>query len=92
VIDYIEFKTFAEIDWEEERMIILECGHVFTMNTMDGHMEMEKYYEGNEERWTGIKMLSSQSGENKMMTCPNCRGIFSIYFIYCIFFFFYTYI
>jgi hypothetical protein len=74
VIDYYEFKTFAEIDWEKERMIILECGHVFTMETMDHHMEMDKYYQGDYGNWTNLVMLSSKSGENKIMTCPNCRG------------------
>lgn len=74
VIDILEFKTFAEIDVEKERVIILDCGHVFTMETMDRHMEMEKYYQGDYGNWTDLVMLSSKSGENKIMTCPNCRG------------------
>jgi hypothetical protein len=82
VIDYYEMKTFAEIDWGEERMIVLECGHVFTMETMDHHMEMKEYYEGDYDNWTGIKMLSSQTGENKIQTCPNCRGNLISYFIF----------
>ncbi|CAG8640251.1 1615_t:CDS:10 [Funneliformis mosseae] len=68
MIDFIELQSFAEIDWGKERMVILDCGHVFTMDTMDRHMEMMNYYEGSYERWTGFKILSSQSGENKMMT------------------------
>ena len=83
-MDYIELKTFAEIDWGEERLIVLECGHIFTMETMDGHMEMETYYEKDNEEWTDFKMLSSQSGENKMMTCPDCRGEPSIHFLKCV--------
>ena len=62
-------------------MIILECGHIFTMETMDHHMEMENYYDGDYEHWTGIKTLSSQTGNNKVMTCPNCRGNFLFFFL-----------
>ena len=82
MIDYYEMKTFAEIDWGVERMIVLGCGHVFTMETMDHHMEMKDYYEGDYGNWTGIKMLSSQTGENKIKTCPNCRGNFNILFCF----------
>ena len=93
MIDIYEFKTFAEIDWEKERMIILECGHVFTMETMDPLMEMENYYDGDYKNWTDIKLLSSQTGENKIKTCPNCRGNFLSYFnrIFTILYKFYVY-
>ncbi|CAG8436405.1 920_t:CDS:10 [Rhizophagus irregularis] len=74
LIDILEFKTFAETDLEKERVIILDCGHVFTMETMDHHMEMEKYYQGDYGNWTDLVLLSSKSGENKIMTCPTCRA------------------
>ncbi|PKC17959.1 P-loop containing nucleoside triphosphate hydrolase protein [Rhizophagus irregularis] len=74
MIDILEFKTFAETDLEKERVIILDCGHVFTMETMDHHMEMEKYYQGDYGNWTDLVLLSSKSGENKIMTCPTCRA------------------
>ncbi|GES78947.1 P-loop containing nucleoside triphosphate hydrolase protein [Rhizophagus clarus] len=74
IVDIYEFRTFAEIDLEKERIIILDCGHVFTMETMDHHMEMENYYQGGYGNWTDLVMLSSKSGENKIMTCPSCRA------------------
>ncbi|PKY21705.1 hypothetical protein RhiirB3_525223 [Rhizophagus irregularis] len=64
--------TFSEIDWNEKRMIVLACGHVYTMETMDKLMEMKDYYEGSGEvGWTSIKILPNLSMNAK--TCPTCR-------------------
>jgi hypothetical protein len=64
--------TFSEVDWEVERMIVLTCGHVYTMETMDMHMEMKDYYGGSVEGgWTSVKILPTSS--INMKTCPACR-------------------
>jgi hypothetical protein len=63
---------FSEIDWNEKRMIVLTCGHVYTMETMDIFMEMKDYYEGSiEEGWTSVKIPSNLLINTKM--CPTCR-------------------
>ncbi|CAG8617771.1 554_t:CDS:10, partial [Funneliformis mosseae] len=73
VPDLIMGATFSDIDWDEERMIVLSCGHVYTMETMDMHMEMREYYEGSVEKgWKSIKFLSSASLTDAK-TCPACR-------------------
>jgi len=60
------------VDWNEKRMIVLSCGHAYTMETMDMHMKMKDYYEGSiEGEWTSIKILSTLSTNTK--TCPTCR-------------------
>src|SRR4051812_18427766 len=65
--------SFEDVDWNEERMIVLECGHVFTMETMDGYMEMKEFYEGDSQQgWTAIKQITSQPHGTKV--CPNCRA------------------
>ncbi|GES93124.1 P-loop containing nucleoside triphosphate hydrolase protein [Rhizophagus clarus] len=72
VSDMILNCAFSEIDWEEERMIVLTCGHVYTMETMDMHMEMKNYYEGSVEgEWTSVKILPTTP--MNMKTCPACR-------------------
>jgi hypothetical protein len=64
---------FSEIDWNEERMIVLSCGHVYTMETMDMLVKMEEYYEGSIERgWTSIKALPTSSKD--IIKCPACRA------------------
>ncbi|CAG8591908.1 3194_t:CDS:10 [Funneliformis mosseae] len=72
VPDLIENTTFGEIDWDKERMIILSCGHVYTMTTMDNYMEMENYYEVSKEIWISVKNLPTSPINIK--TCPECRA------------------
>ncbi|RGB37021.1 hypothetical protein C1646_652342, partial [Rhizophagus diaphanus] len=72
VPDMIINSTFSEVDWEVERMIVLTCGHVFTMETMDMLMEMKDFYEGSVEGgWTSVKILPTSP--MNMKTCPTCR-------------------
>ncbi|GBC46709.1 uncharacterized protein OCT59_017758 [Rhizophagus irregularis] len=71
VSDIFSKSTFSVIDWNEKRMIVLTCKHVYTMETMDMLMEMENYYEGSiEEGWTSVKILPALLMNTK--TCPTC--------------------
>ncbi|PKY55180.1 P-loop containing nucleoside triphosphate hydrolase protein [Rhizophagus irregularis] len=73
VSDTISDIIFSEIDWNQERMIVLSCGHVFTMKSMDALMEMKNYYEGsNEGGWISLKELPTPSTDIK--TCPECNS------------------
>ncbi|PKY47020.1 P-loop containing nucleoside triphosphate hydrolase protein [Rhizophagus irregularis] len=73
VSDTITDTIFSEIDWDQERMIILSCGHVFTMKSMDTLMEMKNYYKGSiDGGWTSAKMLPTSSTDIK--TCPGCNS------------------
>ncbi|RGB25652.1 hypothetical protein C1646_771434 [Rhizophagus diaphanus] len=73
VPDVIMSTKFSEIDWNEERMIVLSCGHVYTMETMDMLVKMEEYYEGSTGGgWTSIKALPTSS--KNIIKCPTCRA------------------
>src|SRR3954454_18410735 len=72
VSDIITHATFSEVDWNKERMIVLSCGHVYTMKTMDMLMKMNDYYNGSTEGgWTSVKMLPTLPINIK--TCPECQ-------------------
>ncbi|GBB88735.1 hypothetical protein RclHR1_15310002 [Rhizophagus clarus] len=72
VSDINSKSVFSEIDWNEERMIVLTCGHVYTMKTMDMLMEIKDYYEGSiEEGWTSVKIFPTLL-MNNTKTCPTC--------------------
>ncbi|KAH9014346.1 hypothetical protein EDB85DRAFT_875353 [Lactarius pseudohatsudake] len=49
IVDFITHRRLDEIDLSSdnisERLIGLECGHIFTVGTLDGHCHMFKYYE-----------------------------------------------
>ncbi|CAG8609789.1 6792_t:CDS:10, partial [Diversispora eburnea] len=74
IVDLITQTRFAEVDWTTERMIVLECGHVFTADTLDNMMEMKSLYHMDDamENWIGIKQITDQP--RKFKTCPNCRA------------------
>ncbi|CAB5387849.1 unnamed protein product [Rhizophagus irregularis] len=72
VSDINSKSTFSEIDWNEKRMVVLTCRHVYTMETMDMIMEMKNYYEGSiKEGWKSVKILPALLMNAK--TCPTCR-------------------
>ncbi|RIA86082.1 hypothetical protein C1645_780424 [Glomus cerebriforme] len=77
VVDIIMQETFGDTDWNVHRLIVLECGHCFTMESMDSHMELEKYYVGkadpetHEMTWIGLKAPPEEI--SKVKCCPNCR-------------------
>src|SRR4051794_36677647 len=58
--------TFAEVDWTTERMIVLECGHVFTAETLDGLMGvcLFPYFTFNKVLYTN---------HNSQLTINNCK-------------------
>ncbi|RIA99985.1 hypothetical protein C2G38_2130658, partial [Gigaspora rosea] len=53
-------KSFAEVDWTSERMIVLACGHVYTADSLDHLMEMKEYYEMDlTNQWVVLKTITS---------------------------------
>lgn len=53
-------------------LITLECGHIFTTETLDGTMGLNDYYEMDSSgHWCGLKTpVDFQARRN----CPTCRG------------------
>jgi hypothetical protein len=77
IVDFIMQRTLAEIDLSSEdiseRVIKLECGHIFTIETLDGHCNMPAYYEVNP---MGSFMATKAPPVNYQNppSCPTCRG------------------
>ncbi|KAI0313808.1 hypothetical protein OF83DRAFT_1248643 [Amylostereum chailletii] len=77
VVDVILGKTLAEFDPSTtdvgERLITLQCGHIFTVETLDGHCGMSAYYEiGTMGEFLDVKAppITYQTPPS----CPTCRG------------------
>ena len=49
IVDFIMQRRLEDIDLSSddlsERLIVLPCKHVFTVETLDGHCGMDKFYE-----------------------------------------------
>lgn len=79
VVDVILQRTLDDIDPDMETVdelliTIPACGHVFTVETLDGHCNMTDYYRREEEslQWLGLE--APPVGFRKPPTCPTCRA------------------
>ena len=73
----IEFKKYKEINLDEDPCIFPDCGHVKTLSTLDGVMDMASNYEkGPKGEITSIKAFNKPllSEKTEAKSCPNCRG------------------
>ncbi|KAJ3559292.1 hypothetical protein NP233_g11303 [Leucocoprinus birnbaumii] len=77
IVDFIMQRSLAEIDSGSEdvadRLITLACGHIFTVETLDGHCNMRAFYNINDMG----QFLSTKSPPIEYQTpptCPTCRG------------------
>lgn len=61
-MDLITMSTYREHDLSEEPVLVLDCGHMFTLSTLDGHVALTQYY-----REDGPVEFS------RVPTCPDCR-------------------
>ncbi|CAK9783071.1 unnamed protein product [Cutaneotrichosporon oleaginosum] len=77
VVDLIMQATLRDSlkDDPNRRLITLECGHIFTLETLDGHMDLRSYYTtDNGGTWRGP---STPSGYQPRKACPSCRASIS---------------
>ncbi|KAI0765957.1 hypothetical protein BD413DRAFT_606098 [Trametes elegans] len=77
IVDFIMQRRLDEIDLKStdvsDRLITLACGHIFTVETLDGHCHMADYYDVDPMgRYLSTKAppVNYQSPP----TCPTCRG------------------
>ena len=65
---------FSEYDLDEDPCIIPPCGQLQAVSSMDGHLEMAKYYEMDGTVCLDIKASSEPYSMNEVKQCPKCRG------------------
>ena len=78
MVDYIMGSSYAEIELDESPCIIPSCGHILTLESMDGHMEMSKYYTtssdpDSENPIIALKSNSVPFSTSELKNCPLCR-------------------
>ncbi|KAL8674153.1 MAG: hypothetical protein Q9168_001447 [Polycauliona sp. 1 TL-2023] len=79
MVDYIMGFTYAEIDLDETPCIVPSCGHILTLESMDGHMEIANYYtisddNSVENSVVGLKSRSVPFSTSELKNCPMCRS------------------
>ncbi|KAK6591706.1 hypothetical protein H4I96_12262 [Botrytis cinerea] len=75
VVDFILSSTFEEVDLDENPCIVPSCGHILTLESMDGHMSMSDFYTMNGEgSIVDLKNSAEPFSASGMKSCPTCRG------------------
>ena len=68
--------TYAEIDLEVNPVVVPPCGHLLTIESMDGHMQMSAFFElssTNPVDIVGLKNASKPFEAGDLKGCPLCR-------------------
>ncbi|KAK1041494.1 hypothetical protein LTR74_018607, partial [Friedmanniomyces endolithicus] len=70
----VMFETYGNINLGEEPCISTPCGHIFTLSTMDGIMDMPKHYETDpiSGKLTGLRTTSEPFSSDELKVCPTC--------------------
>ncbi|KAJ7072084.1 hypothetical protein C8F01DRAFT_1044463 [Mycena amicta] len=79
VVDLVMFRTLGDIDpstgtLSDLLITLKKCGHVFTVETLDGHCRMLDFYTQNDdETWRGLCSPETGSETRAPPACPTCR-------------------
>lgn len=79
MVDYIMGSTYGEIDLDENPCIIPSCGHILSLESMDGHMEIAKYYAFSDDTDAEQPIIALASSSlpfstSDLKNCPLCRA------------------
>ena len=78
IVDLITQRPISDIDTTSddvsERLIALECGHIFTVETLDRHCSMSEYYEVDPMTGHYLAMKAPPVKFQTPPACPTCRG------------------
>ena len=74
-VDMIEFRTYKDIDVNEEPLVFLSCGHFYIASSLDGIMGMSDYYEiePSTGRLIAPRMNYRVLDSGRPKGCPACR-------------------
>ncbi|KAL5337619.1 hypothetical protein BJX70DRAFT_409080 [Aspergillus crustosus] len=72
-VDFLEWKTYAEINLNETPIIVLGCGHFFTSESVDGVVGLDEVYTRDRDgSFCGLRDVSS-SLASAVPSCPDCK-------------------
>ncbi|KAJ5817143.1 hypothetical protein N7447_009376 [Penicillium robsamsonii] len=72
-VDFLEWKSYSEINIDETPIIVLGCGHFFTSESVDGLVGLgEVYTRDKDGKFEGLRDVSS-SLASAIPSCPDCK-------------------
>ena len=78
MVDYIMGSSYMDINLDESPCLIPSCGHILTLESMDGHMEMSQYYTMSSDTNIEHPIMALRSNSvpfsaSELKNCPLCR-------------------
>ena len=78
IVDLVLQRAISDLDTisdnVSEKLITLECGHIFTVEMLDDHCSMSEYYEIDPMTGRYITPKAPPVEYRMPPTCPTCRG------------------
>lgn len=72
-VDLLEMKLYGEIDLDENPIVALACGHFFTAETLDGHLQMSSVYQQDlHGEYVALQDISAELAQ-AIPRCPDCQ-------------------
>jgi hypothetical protein len=74
--DLLMFTSYKDIDLDEDPCIFTSCGHIFTIDSLDGTMGMHDHYQVDPltGKYTDLKSTAAPFSAQGTKPCPECRG------------------
>ncbi|KAF4555646.1 AAA domain-containing protein 5 [Elsinoe fawcettii] len=74
-VDLIMFCAYGEVDLDDKPCIFLQCGHIFTVESMDGLVELNKYYQLDADGQPAAfrDLPYALDIDQAKIVCPHCR-------------------
>jgi hypothetical protein len=66
-------KALLEIDLDESPIIALSCGHLFTVETLDGHIDLKEVYEQDHKTGHYTALVENAQLAVTVPQCPYCK-------------------
>ncbi|KAI8836660.1 hypothetical protein BJ741DRAFT_604837 [Chytriomyces cf. hyalinus JEL632] len=69
--DVICMTSYRDLELDDDPVVVLNCGHVFTIATLDGTLDMDSVYITDEAEW---KLAQLPPDFIALPVCPSCRS------------------
>jgi hypothetical protein len=72
-VDFLEWKSYSEINLDESPIVVLGCGHFFTSESVDGLVGLDEVYtRDGSGKFDGLRDFSA-SLATTIPSCPDCK-------------------
>ena len=77
IVDMIIILPYESLILNNDPILILPCGHFYTIHPLDGHLGLKNAYHWDENicKFIATKKIIAAANENIKKHCPDCRKV-----------------